>query len=141
MAYCTQQDLEERIGRDVLVDLTDLEGTKEVDATRVAHACDDASAEIDSYVQARYTVPFSPVPPVIHRAAVAIAIYLLFTARGYDKSGSDEAIADAYRATVAWLKEVARGHATLGVPQPPKDEGARVTAAERVFTRAKLEGF
>lgn len=141
MAYCTQQDLEERLGRDVLVELTDIEKTGEVDATRVSRACDDATAEIDSYVQARYPVPFEPVPPVVRRAAVTIAVALLFTSRGYDRGSSDEAFVDAYRATVAWLKEVARGHATLGVPQPAKDLGARVTAAPRVFTREKMEGF
>ena len=45
--YCTQADIEERFGQAELVQLTDRTRTGQVDATTVARAITDASAELE----------------------------------------------------------------------------------------------
>ena len=51
--YCTQADIEERFGQAELVQLTDRTRTGQVDATTVARAITDASAEIEGYLATR----------------------------------------------------------------------------------------
>lgn len=67
MAYCTRQDLEERLGTDQLRELTDFEQTGEVNEERVARAIEDATAEVDAYASLRYPVPFADPPAIIRR--------------------------------------------------------------------------
>lgn len=142
MAYCTQQDLVDRLGEPTLIEVTDLERTTgSVHADRVARACEDAAAEIDSYARARYPVPFEPVPAAIKRIAIDLAVYALFSARGFAEDSGDKAVVDKHRAAVDFLKMLARGHVTIGVPTPAKDQGAVVDGPDRVFTRSDMEGF
>lgn len=142
MAYCTQQDLVDRIGEPLLQELTDLERTAHaVVVARVTSAIEAASAEIDAYAQARYSVPFDPAPAIIRKVAVDLALYVLFAAKGLKDGTADEAVSSGRKSAVDFLKSLASGLVTIGVPTPPKDQGAAVTGPERVFTRATLEGM
>lgn len=69
-----------------------------------------------------------------------LAIYRLFLARGFDEK-ADQAVVEAYRAAIQFLARLAEGKVSIGMREPPKDQGARVTAAERVFSRASMEDF
>jgi len=141
MAYCTRQDLVDRIGEDLLTEISDLERHGQVGEDRVTQAIDAASAEIDSYAMQRYPVPFSPVPAMVKQTAVTIAVFKLFASHGFATESADKVHADAYKAAVDWLKLLGKGQVSIGVLQPPKDLGASVQANERVFTRGKMEGF
>lgn len=138
MAYCTRTDLEERLGESQLLELTDLEGSGVVNEQRIVRAIEDASAEVDAYARQRYAVPFAEPPPIIRKVALDLAVYRLFLARGFDEK-SDQAVIEAHRAAVQFLDRLAQGRVSIGVAQPPKDLGARVTASERVFTRDSME--
>lgn len=140
MAYCTRQDLADRLGEDQLRELTDFEQTGEVNEERIARAIEDASAEIDAYAQHRYQVPFDLAPPIIRKVAIDLAVYALFSARGFDDK-ADGAIIANRKAAVDFLARLARGEVTIGSPTPPKDQGAQITAAERVFSRGSMEDF
>jgi phage gp36-like protein len=141
MAYCTRQDLVERLGEDVLKEVSDLDRHDQVDEGRVTRAIEEASAEIDGYAQARYVVPFDPVPRALRTIAVDLAVYRLYSARGFDRSSADESVVDQHRAAVQFLERLASGKVTIGVPTPPKDLGAQVVSSPSVFGRDKLEGF
>jgi len=54
MAYCTLEDLKEKVSEDVLIELTDDEDTGVIDTSRTDRAMADAESEIDSYCAARY---------------------------------------------------------------------------------------
>jgi len=143
MAYCSRQDLVDRIGEDLLKDLTDRESTGAINEERATQAMEDASAEIDSYAQERYTVPLSPVTRMVQSVAVDIAIYRLFLGRGYDAASADGAWAAQYRNAVAWLKSLAKGEAAIGAASPAEQGGqpSAVIAPDRVFDRETMKGF
>ncbi len=143
--YCTLDDLKAQVSEAVLVELTDDEGTGQVDQARVDAAITAATDEINGYCQARYPVPFDPVPGFIRKLAVDIALYNLFSRRGYNdqaEEGGDKAIIDRYRAAVRTLENIAKGVVTLGVPNPPPaTDGTDIRSNPRIFSRERLEGF
>lgn len=140
MAYCNVGDIQARIGEATLRTLSDRDQTGQVDVACVAAAIADASAEIDAYIQARYPTPLSPVPAVIKQCAVKLTVYELYSRGGYDPE-QQPAVALDRKDTIDFLKRLASGLATLGVPTPAKDAAAVVSAPPRVFSREKLEGF
>jgi phage gp36-like protein len=140
--YCTLDDLKAQAPEQVLVHLSDDEGIGQINQARVDAAIAAATDEINGYCQARYPVPFEPVPGFIRKLAADIALYNLFARRGYDEESADKAVVDRYRAAVRTLENIARGLVTLGAPEPaPAAEGLDVRSRERVFSREKLEGF
>jgi phage gp36-like protein len=140
MAYCNVGDIQARIGEATLRTLSDRDQTGEVDVARVAAAIADASAEVDAYAQARYPVPFGPVPAVIKQMTVKLAIYELYARGGYDPE-TQPAVAEDRKAAIDFLKRLASGQVTIGVLAPAKDAAAQVSAPPRIFSREKLEGF
>ncbi len=142
MAYCTQDDIISQIGEEILIQLTDDDGVGEVDADRVSAAIANADAEINSYCGMKHSVPFSPVPPTIKAASVDIAIFNLRSRRS---GASDTAEHERYRERIAWLKDVAKGIATLGEDDPdgvPTEVHApEIVSNTRVFSRETMKGW
>lgn len=138
MAYCAQADIEEQLSQAELIQLTDDTGTGSVDATAVARAIADADDEINSYLQERYTVPLAPVPGLVRKLSVDLAIYNLYSRRDIGMPVRTQ----RYEADVKLLKSLAKGEASLGVEPPPAevhDEGIQTSRPEsdRIFTRKK----
>ena len=75
MAYCTLDDLKDKISEDILVELTDDDGAGIIDTSRTDRAMADAESEIDSYCAARYKIPLDPVPGIVRKYCVDIAVY------------------------------------------------------------------
>lgn len=140
--YCTLDDLKSRIPEDILIELTDDEETGAVNPERIDAAIKDATDEVNGYCQARYPVPFSPAPGYVRKLAADIALYNLFSRRGYDEDSADKSIIDRYRAAVRALENIAKGVITLGEPSPPPaSDGTDINHPPRVFSRDKLGGF
>lgn len=138
MVYCTQADIEEQLSTSELVQLTDDAGSGSVDTTVVDRAIADADDEINSYLQERYTVPLSPVPGLVRKLSVDLAVYNLHSRRGID----DAVRTQRYENVVKLLRSLAKGEASLGVEPPPgevHDEGIQTSRPEsyRIFTRKK----
>lgn len=133
MAYCTLDDLKEKISEDELIQLTDDEGTGVIVTSRTDRAMEDASSEIDAYASGRYQVPLDPVPPVIRKFAVDLAIYNLLQRR----EGADEDRQRDYANAIAFLKNVSEGKVTLGVtPRPdPAEEASGTTGITSTRTK------
>ena len=144
MAYCTQQDiLDSGISSEELAQLTsDEDGV--IDGATVTRAIDAAQQEIDGYVAVKYSVPLNPCPPFIKNLAIKIAKKNLFEGRSHRLGGINEAVNDAYKASVAALKEVSKGLISLGVDPPPTKSsttGGSFKGDERQFTKDNLKGM
>jgi phage gp36-like protein len=139
MAYSTQTDLEEQISQAELIELTDDAGSGSVDTSAVARAIADSDAEIDSYCGSRYTMPFAPVPVMIRKLSVDIAVYNLFSRRVLLKIPEDRQ--KRYDNAIRFLRDVSKGLISLGADAPaePSDglPQATRTKDDRIFSLGK----
>ncbi|WP_096959107.1 gp436 family protein, partial [Escherichia coli] len=109
MNYATETDMRARYREDLLRPLLAVPRSDEPDTRKLNRALTDASALIDSYLSARYTLPLAVVPAVLVQHCCAIAFYYLC-----DQRASDQA-RDRYREALAWLKDVMNGNVPVGV--------------------------
>jgi len=137
MPYCTQDDLLEQISEAELIQLTDDAGAGAVDETVVERAIADADAEIDAYAMTRYATPLSPVPAMIRKISVDIAVYHLFARR----RGAPEDRKERYKNAVKFLEGLAKGLISIGAATPAASDDAGPEAstdkADRVFTTGR----
>ena len=139
MPYATQANLVDRFGETELVQLTDRAtppaGT--IDATVVTRALTDADNKINSYLAARYTLPFASVPEILLQLACDIARYYLYEDR------VTEIVQKRYDNAIAQLRDISAGKASLGldaegdVAAPAAGGGPVASGGDRVFTRGK----
>ena len=134
MAYCTLDDLTEKVSEDVLIELTDDAEAGTVDTSRTERAISDAESEIDSYCAGRYRVPLDPVPGIVRKYCVDIAVYNLFQRR----SGATEERQRDYKNAIAFLQNVASGKATLGQQPEPEAPEESTGQASLVGSRVKI---
>ncbi|MFH2124930.1 MAG: DUF1320 domain-containing protein [Pseudomonadota bacterium] len=138
MSYCTQSDLLERIPEATLIKLSNDGDSASVDVSVIARAIADADAEIDGYVGTRHQVPLSPVPDLMRKASVEMAIYHLYSRR----LGAPEEWQRRYKDNVRLLKDISDGKVSLGSDDPSGTPVARPVSydgPERVFTRDTLK--
>ena len=133
MAYCSESDIEDRMGQDRLMALADHDGDGTADAEVVDRAIEDAQSLIDSYLDTRYAVPVSPVPDRLKSCAVSLAVY--FMALGRDSVTPD--LRSHYEGQLRWLEDVVAGRASLGDGRgrAPGASGVRHESQERLFGR------
>ena len=141
MNYCLQTDILNQLNSTVLLQLTDDAGVGAIDTDVVTRAIADADATIDSYCQARYSVPLSPVPEKIRQISVDIAIYNLYSRR-------DDVVPDIRKdrdkEAIRFLEKVADGKIQMGAATPtPANTENTVSVAynDRIFTRNKMSEF
>lgn len=138
MIYATRQQLEEVWGPDFLSDLL----PDDVDAgTAIDGALARASAEIDSYLSARYVLPLSMQPSVLITPCANVAVYMLANRH----TALTATIEDRYKQTLELMKRIADGKAGLGEAEPrvstdpdASTGGAFFAAGERLFSRERL---
>ena len=142
MSYVTTDQLSDRYGSNMLVDLTD-RGTPAsgaIDTDVVARAVADTAAVIDGHLAKRYTLPLSEVPALITDLAASIAIWKLHI---YEPAGKIEA---DYKEAMRQLAAIAAGTITLPLASGTEaagasGTGARITDRERPFTEDTMKGF
>ncbi|MCE5335251.1 MAG: DUF1320 domain-containing protein [Desulfobacteraceae bacterium] len=142
MAYSTITDIKDQLSEAELIGLTDDAGAGTVDAGVVERAIADADEEIDGYIGNRATVPLSPVPGIVRKMSVDIALYNLY-ARRHD---SIPEIRDKrYENALKFLGQVAAGKITLGSADPegnpPSSSGIALMTSAQVMSSSKLDGF
>lgn len=137
MGYATQQDLIDRFGTAELEEL----GGGSIDAASIARAIDDATAEINSALEGRYSLPLPlPVAPLITRMCCDIARYCL-----YDKAVS-QVVRTRYEDAKDLLKRLSAGERQLGTDTaetPPTETSDLVyhRFAPRAITDDALRGY
>jgi phage gp36-like protein len=134
MAYATQAQIVTMYGQDLLDAVASRDGSGRGSPETIAAALDAASAEIDTYLSVRYTVPLVPAPPYIQQICVDIAVYRM----ALDIGPRTEEMRLRYADAIAYLKNVADGKFELpdtGGGETPgggsAGTGARVIGAKR----------
>ena len=140
MAYCALADLQEQIDERELIQLTDDDNVGIVDQGAVDKAITDADGEIDGYLGSRHTVPLNPVPSIINKISVDIAIYNLYSRR----LAPPEHRESRYKNGIRFLEQVAAGKITLGAQDPdpvPANEAPQIESPGRIFNRTSMRGL
>jgi len=139
MSWLTRALVLRRIDESELLQLTDDNDTGVEDSDRVNEALADAEAEVDGYVQKRYTLPLASVPPLLIRIAPDIFKWHLYGRRGV----KDEAVDLRYEKAVKLLEKIASGSVSLGIENPPPQNPAAqiVESTGKTFSRTSLKGF
>lgn len=106
----------------------------------------DADAEIDGYLNKRYSVPLKYVPKVISKFSKDIALYNLFSRQGIEEGTREETYLTRYNAAISFLNNVAKG--VLDIETGSEEAGTsaktldfRVQSNPRVFSRKSMRGF
>lgn len=137
--YCTRDDLRLRFGEVELRQIAAADSGIGTDEHRIARAISDATAEIDTYLGTRYTVPLVTVPDAIRRIATDLARYRL-----YDQAAPTE-VRQRYEDALRLLERIAKGDVRIQALEPQAgaaaSTAARIVSAERVMTRKGLEGL
>ena len=138
MSYATASDLEDAIGSNRFISLTDRDDDGVVDTTAVDAALERASSFADSYLS-RYLPIGAPYPPSLALAVIALAVF--------DLAGDHVDDAEKLKRdnAVAWLKDLSRGLASLGAADASAslDDGTIDYAVEGPssdWTRCKAGG-
>jgi phage gp36-like protein len=109
----------------------------------VERAIVNAMTVIDAHCGDRYAVPFDPTPSLVRMHAVDLAAYNLFSRRTH--VAMPEVIAERQKQALAYLRQVQKGEASVGVPPLATTDGesgsALVPGNERIFTREKMRGL
>lgn len=140
MAYCTLDDIKAMLPEDVIIRLTDDEGLSIIDESRVSESIAQADAELDSYCADRYEVPLSPVPEILRKLSVDVAIYNLYSRSVHEMP---PVRAGRYRAAVRQMEGIARGLVSIG-PSVAAQGGLSETnkpVNDNVFSRDRMKGF
>lgn len=143
MSYCTQTDLEKAIPAYRLVELTVDDGSATADVDKIARAITNADSVIDAHVRAHYSVPLSPVPALILKLSVDLALYELFGLRGPDYD-MPKWMQTRYDAAVQMLEAIEEGKRNLGIEPPPAESAAVIAEADgpdRLFTAETLVDY
>ncbi len=141
MPYATLQQLIDRYGERLIVDLTDRgeTATGEIDEAAVDRALADADAMVDGYLGGRYQLPLSATPALVAELAAKIAIWNLHTSAPEAKIEAD------YKHAERLLRDIGTGAVRLQVagvePSGAGGSGARITDRERPLTEDNMKGF
>lgn len=141
--YVSQSDIVPAyMSESELIQLTqDTAGTETVDTNTLAAVITAAEAEVDGYLGARYSLPFSSVPQLVTELAARCTVWRLYRRRNLVPP---EALKDDYVDLVRTLRDISKGVVTLGEqpePSPNEERTVRSTQRDRVFGRGNMDGF
>ncbi len=144
MAYSDLTGLRQRMPEQTLIDLTDDVGAGAIDEDVTDRAIADADTEIDSYIAGRYAVPVSPVPDLLQRLSLDLAVEILYGRR--PDLDMPEGVKTAAKNARALLVRIAAKQAHLpGVAEMDNSgtgsAGALFVGPGRLFTRETLKGM
>lgn len=114
MTYVTNADIEERLGTQAYVQLTDDEGTGSADTDKVDEARLGAEGEVDSYLSRRYAVPIdvvthSELAGLLKSITLDLVEFRLHSRR----PPMPHAAVEKRDAAVGWLTAVSEGRISL----------------------------
>ena len=113
MTYATEADFVTAYGQELTVELTNLQNpeAETIDGTVLDRALSKASAIIDGYVGARYSLPLPAIPPTLTALSLDIARYQM----GHYGIESDPR--KRYEDALKMLRDIANGTLSLGLPE------------------------
>lgn len=140
--YATLADLLERYEKQDIIDISyrDENDDGVINEKAVSLALEQAAAEIDEYIGARYQLPLTAISPQLVQIASSIARYYM------EKGERTKAAVMDYERSIQRLEAVKNGSATLGldandaVPELSVG-GAEVSSDPLVWGRKNSRGF
>ena len=115
MVYCTKADLEAAFTAPKIA------AWSRNDDAVITAAIKSAEGEIDGYlISGGYTTPRIPVPEIIKKYAVDMAVFNILTAKGFQDSEGDRKIGERNDNALAFLRGVGAGK--YRIPEPDTDE-------------------
>ena len=145
MAYSNRKDIENAIGRETVLLLTDDGGSNATDNVILDDAILAADTIINGYLQPRYALPIAATPdatpPLIRRASTNLTVCELYARR------SPEKLSDAIlKRQSMWLKQLellANGTTELeGITEATADgDTIRTNQRSPVFTSTVLDQY
>lgn len=139
--YCTQAQMVERFGEQLVTQLTDRENLGAVNGPVLEAAMADAAAEIDMYLAGRYVLPLSSVPLTLTRLACILTRDVLATGSDVSDERWSKQADDARKL----LREIAGGKVSLGVDalaqSPSGGDGAQMESGGRIWGRDDSKGY
>lgn len=150
--YCSYEDLIQQVRAEVLEKLAGDE-TGEIQMDIIHNGIQTAQSEIDAYCRKQFKVPFSPVPEMIRKIAIDIAIYNIASGRGFNfgSESNDRIIYVRYEKAIAFLEKVAAGKVDLidesggngGLDEAGSygTKNLRISSEKRIFGRSNMRGF
>ena len=109
--YCTIEDIKIQIGLPSLVQLTNDNGTQEIDSVVVEEALIYSSTLIDGYLRGKYNLPLSNHFPLLRVIAIDLSIYRLYSRRIYTEI--PDVISENYKNAIHTLEQLKKGIITL----------------------------
>ncbi len=141
MAYCTLEDILGAIDEADVIEYTDDDDAGVVDTDRVDQAIEMAGVTIDAYIGGRYQVPVDPVPDLIKRLCVDLAVYEICSRRSDPPENRETKRQQAIRL----LEKIGAGAAVIpGAASAPSGSGSnpvQISSATRIFSRQSLRGL
>lgn len=141
MSYCTLTDILGRMDEADVIAYTDDDDAGVVDTDKTSQAIAAADALIDAHLSSRYAVPMSPVPDMIKKLAVDVAVYEICSRRDRAPDGRRQVYEDALKL----LEKLGRGIAVIpgatAAPESVRSGRAEITSSSRVFSRDSMTGF
>lgn len=143
MAYCTLDDIKKAIPEVNIIQLTDDENLGTVNQARVDDAIAYADQMIDGYLRGRYSLPLSPVPGLINKLSVDLAIFHLYSRRL--ELEMPQVMMERYKNAVKVLEQVQKGLITLGIEAVDTGPGQGYyktnNSLSKIFKNEDLEKF
>lgn len=146
MAYITNADIEERLGSEACVQLTDDDGDGQADVGVVDEARLGAEGEVNSYLARRYQVPIdlttnTDLADVLASFALDLAEYRLRARR----PPVPKDVLNKRDQAIEWLSRVADGSVELPSATPVAANTTRgtlgaTTGDKRLLSREELSG-
>jgi len=136
--YATQANIIDRYGENALYAVADRDGDGALDDEAIGRALDDATAEIDSYLAARYPLPLTVAPKIIVILCVDIALYRLSPDHGTEERRK------RYEDAVRMLKLISEGKMSLGIEEPEapiERPGISVDSRRQIFFPHRLDRY
>lgn len=144
MPYCTLEDIKKAIPEANIIQLTDDVGTGVIDQAKVDEAIAYADELINAYLRGRYQVPLNPVPELIKRLSVDLAIFHLYSRRF--ELEMPESMMQRRKEIIRLLEQIQKGVVSLGLESGNTGYGqgtykTNKTTGDRIFTKEKLGQF
>jgi len=142
--FCKQIDLERALGgAAILAQLSDKNGTGNIDAEFVSFVLDAGSMDIASYIQKAVDIASLQEPyqlSLVFKTADACAWRAWL--RGSYGQGIPQHVQAAYDLAIAWAKDVGDRAATLGTtPKPALDPPAKLLDYDPQGSGVSIRGF
>jgi phage gp36-like protein len=131
--YITVEEL--GVPEDMLIRLTDDEGSGMVDAARAESAIQTAQSGVDAALSRYFDTPLAEPTGLMKSLTRDIAVYNLYLRVG----GVPEQVAAAYTAASEMLEKASAGLFHLGLTESDASPG--VSGPGREFTREYMEGL